>query len=356
VGAGRLGRLVAVTLPAAGKLARLLERLGTYVVSLSLDPPTPILIYPRTDDPFAGEQEDPLAYPRAIYWGYPPSDRSAYVPGTQFVWSEAAEISHGPGLLNSALSVLPWTNLLGFPVYRLGVGMQWLQTNIHAKLGAKEELVHALKWAPDTGSEVPAQSDAAVLDFATTVSGLWHTFLQAFSIPALGLATTTTYDFVLCAPYEQTVPNVAGQSTKGHTHQLRPTQLAPIGAVATTGAALPYEVAMVVTLRTLSQQTGGPSHGRRNRGRTYLGGFNVAVMATDGLFNTQATNAVEGSFAAFVTAVNAATGYRLAIHSFADLVARPVTKVQVGQVPDSMRSRRRSQLESYPSGAPVTVA
>lgn len=347
----------------AETFAQIMERVGPFVLSLALDPPVPIQIYPIDFPPGSPPAPAPSSYPLKIFWGFPPGpirelDPAQYPPGTLFVWSQAAEIAHGGGLANELLDVVPWTNVIPLPLHTTGVPMQWMQTNIHAQLGTNEQLIHSLRWAPDAGGAVPAQSDAAVLAFGQAVRDAWESFVGT-GVQHGQQAQSTIYDEVRVAPYEQTVPNVSGQSSAGHMQQLRPTAVVPIASTPGTGGAggtqpLPFEVALCVTLRTAAAQTGGQSHGRRNRGRVYLGGYAVSLMGSDGLFSGNA-NQIGIQFAGFANAVNAATEYHLAVHSMADLVARPVTRVQVGSVPDVIRKRRNAQDELYPVGTAVTT-
>lgn len=345
----------------SAKLAYILSRLSTFIVGLALDPPTPILLYPREDDLLGGGVPDPNGYPQKIYWGYPDEDPATttnpdYPSGTLFVWSQAAEIAHGGGWVNELLSVVPGTGLLPLPLHTAGVPMQWIQTNIHAKLGTDEQLIHALRWSPDGGVPIADTGEAALTTFSNTVRDAWKTNYLTTAVLLL-LSIETTYDEIRTGAYEQTVPNVSGESSAGHMHQLGSTVLSTITApnVGTgTGAPLPYEVAMCVTLRTAFPQSGGVSHGRRNRGRTYLGGLHTSCLASQGRFSGTACTTLRNAYGAFISAVNGSTDYHLAVHSMADVQSRTVNKIEIGTVPDVIRKRRNAQKELYPAGTAIT--
>jgi hypothetical protein len=121
--------------------------------------------------------------------------------------------------------------------------------------------------------------------------------------------------------------------------------LAPVAGV-TSGASLPNEVALVVSLRT-------GLAGRSNRGRFYLGG--ISVGATDSSdynrLTTLYTGYANSSAGDFLTAFNA-TGIDLVVASYysgvdanghpiprAEAVVNPVTSLFVNQRFDSQRRR-----------------
>jgi len=112
------------------------------------------------------------------------------------------------------------------------------------------------------------------------------------------------------------------------------------GAGTTT---LPGQVALCVTLLT-----GGA--GRSRRGRLYLGGFGATnMLETNGRVIAGATQAVADNIAKFYTELRNENGgdlYRPVVVSPTLGIARKITSVQVGDVWDTMRSRRKARGEA----------
>jgi len=110
------------------------------------------------------------------------------------------------------------------------------------------------------------------------------------------------------------------------------------------------QVALAITLDT------GLRRGRASRGRFYLPTPGYQASPTGGLSNSQ-QNAVLASVTTYLTALNAAmVGYRLGVVS--DLgsgTQHYVTNARVGQVLDTIRSRRRSIPENYVTSTTIPV-
>jgi hypothetical protein len=108
----------------------------------------------------------------------------------------------------------------------------------------------------------------------------------------------------------------------------------------TTG--MPSHVALVVTLLT-----GAP--GRSRRGRLYLGGFSSSTtLTTDGLLAGTAHTNLTTSAGKFYTALRDNVGndlIRPVVVSPTLGTASKITTVQIGNVWDTMRSRRKARVE-----------
>jgi hypothetical protein len=113
-----------------------------------------------------------------------------------------------------------------------------------------------------------------------------------------------------------------------------------------TGAvSLPGQVALCATLLT-----GAP--GRSNRGRLFLGGLAGSTLEANGKIRAIDLDVLRNGLAGFYTAVrdNAGTAdeFRPVVVSPTLGTSRRITTVQMGDVYDTMRSRRnaRSELRS----------
>lgn len=103
----------------------------------------------------------------------------------------------------------------------------------------------------------------------------------------------------------------------------------------------PFQVALVATLRTGLR---GPSH----RGRFYLPGPNVEVLATDGTISDAHRDTYFTEVGTMLDAVNTAVGSgRTLCVASSKGYNTPVTASQVGRVLDTQRRRRRSLAEDY---------
>ena len=104
---------------------------------------------------------------------------------------------------------------------------------------------------------------------------------------------------------------------------------------------LPPQVAVVVTL-----QTGRP--GRSYRGRHYLGGLPENKCEPPGKLTSTSRTNIANFYASWMGAVNSAIDSRLCVVLSPTLnIGTPITSVSVGDIYDTQRSRRDSQVEVY---------
>lgn len=231
------------------------------------------------------------------------------------------------------------------PIFtRKETAMQWLNTQIHAMLGANEELVHSINWRGDgAGNGVDptiAEGGSALQAFSNTVRDAWATVMLT---PQLlnKIYVGCKYDYVKTSLVQLGSAGGSSAQQGGNVTSNFAANLVGEGQFA-----LPYEVACVATLRTVGQQSGGASHGRENRGRVYFGGLAQVVMGADGLFAPAQVNIFASNLGAFFDSVHGATDQHAAVVSKAHLLSHPITMIQMGVVPDSQRRRRRSQDEN----------
>jgi hypothetical protein len=104
---------------------------------------------------------------------------------------------------------------------------------------------------------------------------------------------------------------------------------------------LPPQVAVCVTL-----QTGRP--GRSYRGRHYLGGLPENKCEPPGKLVATSRTAIANFYSAWMGSVNSAIDSRLCVVLSPTLnIGTPITAVSVGDIYDTQRSRRDSQVEVY---------
>lgn len=133
-------------------------------------------------------------------------------------------------------------------------------------------------------------------------------------------------------------------------------------------AALPYEVAMAVTILTtvagsvVSNPRTGPNPSRQRRGRLYLGGFTYGVMDASqlGLFDATKVNAIGAVMSTFFNAIqgthisdNAGGNYDYAKFGVASGVSGQfyqAERILIDRVPDSQRRRRNRQKQTGYAG------
>lgn len=140
---------------------------------------------------------------------------------------------------------------------------------------------------------------------------------------------------------------VSALDADGHvTQSAEEIRAVPIAGNA-LGDALPPEVAVVVSLRTL---TAGP----RGRGRMYLPGFAANQTDVNGNIDSTARDALAVDMASFFTGLNADVlfGENVGVASNAGGFWTVATEVRVGSVFDAQRRRRAQLVESY-KAAPI---
>lgn len=241
-----------------------------------------------------------------------------------------------------------WTNLTPeTPV----TSVELFRATVHSTLGGGEEAANVLHFV-DLGAPANTRDVAGCLAVGAKVVTAWEAFLAA-TVPTLGTvgafyASAARFDEVRVAAISVTSP---APVVAGKPHPINydvPTQFVafPAGANTSGGAALPYEVACVMSLGT-------GQRGKSHRGRTYLGPMDLGVMdsttpTSQGTFIPAVVNAVGAAFWTHIVAGLAATPQlQLVVASIKNATVLPVTAVRVGAVPDSQRRRRRSQDEAY---------
>jgi hypothetical protein len=229
---------------------------------------------------------------------------------------------------------------------REGLTMKWIRTTFRGELGGGvEQFQWKLDWG-NPGSD-PTMDEAAAQAFADSAASIFAAAFVA-SLGALGsyaalVASDVKYTEVGCVPWTQTVATDSSGGggdaaqdfpTAWHAY---PTATRPTG---TGGIALPYEVALAVTLQT---DTRGP----RGRGRVYLPPFGVNSMIAGGIFNTN-TVSMGGEFVQkiFDDMKAAHTPLVPVVVSERAKQLHEITSIQTGRVPDSQRRRRRAQSEA----------
>lgn len=109
------------------------------------------------------------------------------------------------------------------------------------------------------------------------------------------------------------------------------------------GSMLPPQLAICCTLLT-------ETPGRRGRGRLFLGGISAGLLTAQGRLTVANRDGIATRLAAFYKEVRDApfqNDYaRPVVVSPTTGTAAPITRVQVGDVPDTMRSRRNKLIEA----------
>ncbi len=116
----------------------------------------------------------------------------------------------------------------------------------------------------------------------------------------------------------------------------------PVGVKGTGTSALPGQIALCVTLLT-----GAP--GRSNRGRLFLGGMSTAMSGPNGTVSGTPQAAVVEAVGKFYVALRdqpfGNDDVRPVVVSPTTGTSRKITAVQIGNVLDTMRSRRNARGE-----------
>lgn len=262
-------------------------------------------------------------------------------------WAPPTTVCEVEGTESDPDPTIAWVS----PVRESMANIQMVQAQVQATLGQYERLSHVFHLAKK-GSYAGA-SDAAMLQtMADKIKTAFVTWLASVENVASDATATSarftsalTYSSVTCSlvtyhdddkPYGDNKPDIdiGGQVSAFTT-----------GNVGTgSGSALPYEVAMCLTLKT-------DTPGKSTRGRLYLGGFASSVLAANnqGVFTTVDARTVAGRFGTSV--INAihtdsAAGYEFNVLSRKHATARGIGGIAVGVVPDSQRRRRFSIPEN----------
>jgi hypothetical protein len=297
------------------------------------DPPPPP--FPFVDPP----------YPRAVYgppgtvWLFSVSELLAgqvHLPGWAGTAAFNAAIKKlglrvGGGAIQGWRTPDPEGNERG-PTHM----MRWIRTQVVAKVGQDEEVVHVLNWRHSTQENAPADA-IAVKTLALAVRNSWFDWW------------TTNGGSVFFPPqlqYTEVRGSLMEQANPGEkpTWPL-PTQVVPFNGPPCIGTAtekaLPYEVACCLGLNTNWRGTS------RFRGRIYLGPLTSNLLGSEGQF-TDAIIGLGQSFGLhFIDSVAQASDYELHVVSQKYGTSAAIQGVRVGHTPDSQRRRRRDRVENY---------
>lgn len=263
-------------------------------------------------------------------------------PGTIYTFTESqalarfAEHGHLSGLLE-LYHLLRVIIINGTANWEMP--MRYVRAQVHASLGADEDIIHSLGLVHSAASETI--TGQVIHDLALVIGDCFHAFMTATGVQA-AFSPDLTYDEVRVSYIEQT-DGTAKDGSGGNQTTLIPTIVVPMNTpISGNGGAktLPYEVAMALTLNT---DTRGP----RTRGRTYLGGLDSVCLGTNGKFQSAVTGAIGAAYGAeVIETLHSDTAWRVNIISRRSASSREVQGLSVGVVPDSQRRRRRNQDEA----------
>lgn len=265
------------------------------------------------------------------------------LPGSIYTFDEAsalersAEHGHPLGWLEKTL--------IGFRRFIDGTGtwvmpMRYARAQVVASLTGGEQLIHSLALRPtDESVNVSGQ---VLHDLAVVLGGYFTDFMAPASVHA-NLSPGLVYHQINISYIQQTT-GVAKDGSGGDQQTLVPTiqvDISPTVPGQALTPALPYEVALALTLQT---DTRGP----RTRGRIYLGGLASNIMGSNGLFDANAVGAIGAAFGnSIIEPLHSDTTWRLNVVSRRAATGREVQGIAVGVVPDSQRRRRNQLDENY---------
>lgn len=207
------------------------------------------------------------------------------------------------------------------------------RTNINATLQGGETMTHTVWCRTDTlNAGIPDMTQ----QIANRIRDTWSQ-LVTVGLPngaSIGSRLHTETRYTNCTTYKV---DALGKATEL-------AEAAFDAQIAGTGtSALPPQLALVTTLLTNRP-------GRNGRGRIYLGGLSNNILGADGRLGTLTRDSMAGAMAEFYKAVRHTP---LNGDTFRPVVVSPtitdsfkVTKVAVGDVLDTMRSRRASLTEN----------
>ena len=235
---------------------------------------------------------------------------------------------------------LTWVSPLGGML-----SLQLVRAQISGTIGGIETFSHVMHLRSKAGF-AGAVDEAEMANTATRVKtafqAWWDDTTNVFSTTAATKSfwrTGVIYSSVTCSAvtYDGTakpVVDVGGQVS----------QFSGAAGTESTVGNLPYEVAICLTLRT-------DTAGRTTRGRIYLPPPTMQVINNDatGTFTANTVKAIAGRFGSKVidgVHTDSACHFEFQVFSRKNTTSRGIGGVAVGIVPDSQRSRRRSQVES----------
>jgi hypothetical protein len=300
----------------------------------------------------------PIGHPEP--WGLICGDLDALPAGMWYTTTLAEYVTHVPAEATSILAaaarlftgpIVPLVGLVGqWPVvYKVGEGntMRWVKTVIRGTLAGVEQFQIGFNFG-NPGSD-PDLDEAECGALAISLATKWQETLNNTTFGTGGAAWTsqqppdvkwTEVGVCMCQQTDGTDSDGSG----GNLEQLVPTQWAPINGVAgvvgtATPPALPYEVAMAVTLHTDHR---GPS----GRGRVYLPPPPTQIMTAQGKFVSGWAQSAGKAVGHFFDAVQTGESLKPVVVSRRRIILNEVKQITVGLVPDSQRRRRWSQDEA----------
>jgi hypothetical protein len=244
--------------------------------------------------------------------------------------------------------------------------VRFVRTQIVQAVGTIEQAVHVLHWSPLDGDS--ALSSVGLKAFSDSVRDSWQTFLNRNTAMNPGgggtfgpwldtMAPAAKYTEVRTSEVIQNGPGPWVEYGAGATQIQHPgaralqdgqTVISPFdpaqsSALQGHGPALPYEVALCITLNTNFR-------GPRFRGRLYLGPLNAAGMDAAGYFTQPYAQGAAQGIGEFIDRVNQGGVTKAVVLSQKYATFAPIQGTRAGRVPDSQRRRRRSQVENYVQG------
>lgn len=209
--------------------------------------------------------------------------------------------------------------------------MRWIRTQLLGTLGGVDQFSVGLNYTDSTNG-APGVDATALQNVATVVAAAWDAWLTTDA--GAGLFPTDVLFTKIAASY---LENTGGAKDTTLLPSAYATLNGSSGRAGSSAAAcLPYEVSCCVTLE--SGYTG-----RGGKGRFYLPPWGVNAMGTNGKFSSGFTTGGQMTALPGRLMHVAAGAWSASVVSKTHGQARHITRVTVGQVPDSQR-RRRNQV------------
>lgn len=225
------------------------------------------------------------------------------------------------------------------------IGMRWIRCQVNGTLGTLESFTHVLNLTVHGGGAANLETitPTQVQAVAEMVRVRFEAFLKDTNKAPLNyLPSDVKYVDVAAALVERTQPTSKTDPNAGKVSTLIESQYAfwttPLAGTSTQGA-LPYQLSLVLSLRTRQR-------GTRNRGRLYLPPMSMAGLAGSGGLPTTSAKAVGEAFGRqFVEWIRANSDYQLSVVSGRGNYENEVVKIDVGSVFDTQRRRRENLQE-----------
>ncbi len=208
-----------------------------------------------------------------------------------------------------------------------------VRANINANLGSGEIMVNTV-WI--RGDQAAGFDMLPLQGIADRVRDAWRGFIELGQGGALaqGAAFSTNTQWTKVSAYRV---NALGKATE------QAEALFPATTKGSQNTALPPQTALVVTTLTARP-------GRSGRGRFYLGGLSTAGLTAGGRHSVNSANAIALAMAQFYVAIrdqpNVGDAYRPVVVSPTPGDSFKIKSVAVGDVYDTMRSRRNKLVEA----------